>query len=226
MISLSPRLQRVADLVPHGARLADIGCGHAKVCFYCLQHGLVASAVGVDCSAATLQSARLDAERLGLDCEFRLGDGLAPLAQEEASCVVIAGMGGNEIVDILSAASYCAPTLVLVPHKNPELVRKYLYCAGYAIDHDTVVWDAGHWYCIIKATAQQGVCIATREQAAALGGPQWYVGKDAVRQPDFARYRLQRLARLQQIVAQGCSTPDVLDELAALTSKGEENDGT
>ena len=38
--------------------------------------------------------------------DFRLGDGLSVLRPGEAEVIVIAGMGGDAIVDILSAAPW------------------------------------------------------------------------------------------------------------------------
>ena len=222
MVRLSPRLQQVADLVDRGAVLADIGCGHGKLCLYCLQQGLVPRAIAVDCSVSSLSTAANAADEEGLELDCRQGDGLEPIGMGEATCAVIAGMGGNLITGILSRAGQCVPSLVLVPHKNADMVRKYLYLAHYRIVYDAVVPDGRFWYHVLKAVADADVCIADPDEAALLGGPQWYVGKDNATNPHFAAYRDYRLQRLTDLRNMGAADPVIADEIAALEqTKGD-----
>ena len=222
MVHLSPRLQQAAELVDNGALLADIGCGHGKLCLYCLQRGVVSSAIAVDCSAPSLATAGLAAQSMGLQLDCRLGNGLAPVNADEVTCAVIAGMGGYEMVGILSRAAYCVPSLVLVPHKNAELVRKYLWLAHYRVVYDAVVPDGRFWYSVIKACATADTRVADVEQAAALTGARWYVGKDNYQNPHYEEYRRFRLQRLQQLRQQGAVDVGIDDEIRALTpAKGD-----
>lgn len=213
---LSKRLQRIADLVDEGSVLADIGCGHAKVSLYCLQQGIVSRAIAVDCSAPTLASARAAAERMGLPLDCRLGDGLRPLGQGEADLAVIAGMGGNEMVSILSQAAFCMPTLILVPQKNVDLVRKYLFAADYRIVYDAVQPDGKFWYQVIKAVATPDTHLADPAALDFAQEARWYVGQDNRDNPYFAQYRAERIARLREIVDKGCVESSILHELFAL----------
>lgn len=130
-LELSPRLRSVAELVPLGARLADVGTDHAYLPAWLLREGRVAAAVVSDLRPGPLDRARQTAERFGLTgrMDFRLCDGLSGLSPGEADTVVIAGMGGETIASILAAAPWsreAGRTLVLQPMSAQEDLRLWL----------------------------------------------------------------------------------------------------
>ena len=65
-LQLQPRLRLLADLVPQGARLADIGTDHGYLPVYLLQRGRIASAIAADIGRAPLDHARRTAEQYGV----------------------------------------------------------------------------------------------------------------------------------------------------------------
>lgn len=106
-ITLQPRLRLLAEMTPPGGRLADIGTDHGYLPVWLLQEGRIPSAIAADVGAEPLEHARRTAEEYetqGLD--FRLCDGLSGIEPEETDTVVIAGMGGETIRDILRAAPW------------------------------------------------------------------------------------------------------------------------
>ena len=111
--------------------LADIGTDHGYVPLIALERGICNKAIACDINKDPLDKARLNAilEGIGDELEFRLGGGFEPLKVSEANEVVIAGMGGNLIRDILEAdleKVKSAEYLILVPAQNPEVLRAYL----------------------------------------------------------------------------------------------------
>ena len=126
-IALQPRLRLLAEMTPPGGRLADIGTDHGYLPVWLLQEGRIPSAIASDVGAEPLEHARRTAEEYetqGLD--FRLCDGLSGIEPEETDTVVIAGMGGETIRDILRAAPWAADghhTLLLQPMTKVELLR-------------------------------------------------------------------------------------------------------
>ena len=117
--ALQPRLRAIADLVPPGCRLADIGTDHGYIPVDLLLAGRIAHAIATDIGALPLEHARQTADRCSLTdgIDFRLGDGLAPVSPQEVDTVIIAGMGGDTITEILSAAPWAreGPLLLLQP---------------------------------------------------------------------------------------------------------------
>ena len=127
-IELSPRLRLAADLVPEGARLADVGTDHAYLPACLLMEGKIPSAIAADLREGPLRRARETAAEYGCGdrMAFRLCDGLSGIRPEETDAVVIAGMGGETIAQILEAAPWVRTRkipLVLQPMSSLSLIH-------------------------------------------------------------------------------------------------------
>jgi tRNA (adenine22-N1)-methyltransferase len=105
-----------------------------------------------DIAEGPLAVARANAERYGLtDC--RLGDGLAPLSPGEVDVVVIAGMGGETIRDIMGADPAKTGSFakyILQPRTKTELLRSWL-TERYEISADSTVYERGRSCTILVA---------------------------------------------------------------------------
>lgn len=180
MLRLDKRLTAVVNEV-NGEVLADIGCDHGKVSAASLIGGKVKRVIACDISEDSLSKASQLAKRLGLDAmECRCGDGLIPLKDNEADCAVIAGMGGNEIISILSKGSKGIKRFVLVAHRNVVDLRKFLRAQGFYTEKDYTVEEGGKFYDIIVALADTGK-MSTDEKSL-------YIGKNSIDNPDFVKY--------------------------------------
>ncbi|MFR4202335.1 MAG: tRNA (adenine(22)-N(1))-methyltransferase TrmK [Flavonifractor plautii] len=62
-VELTPRLRSVAELVPRGARFADVGTDHAYLPVWLLQQGRITGAVASDLRPGPLERARGTAEK-------------------------------------------------------------------------------------------------------------------------------------------------------------------
>jgi len=149
---LQPRLHSIALLVPEGARLTDVGTDHGYLPLWLMREGRIASAIATDIGALPLEHARRSAELAGLSLELRMCDGLAAVAAEETDCVAIAGMGGETIIHILSAAPWTKDGvfLLLQPMTKAELLRQWLSENGYIIEREQLVLDKGIIYPILS----------------------------------------------------------------------------
>ena len=194
ILELQPRLQAIADMVPAGAVVADIGSDHGYLPVYLLQSGRIPSAIAGDINALPLQHGRQTAEEYGVaqQMEFRLCNGLADFAAGEADCIVIAGMGGENIVSIMGNAPWlkgaAAPRLLLQPMSKPELLRRWLCENGYRILREKLVWDKGTLYAILEVTAGE---------ARQLSPLQCYTGllEDDPLWPDYLRFWIDKFSR-------------------------------
>ena len=154
-LQLQPRLRLLADMVPQGARLADIGTDHGYLPVWLMQQGRIASAIAADIGPEPLAHARRTAEEYGTALDLRLCDGLRGIAAHEADTVVMAGMGGETIRDILRAAPWTAAghhTLLLQPMTKVELLRGWLRENGYSCTEERLVQDKGKLYVILSVT--------------------------------------------------------------------------
>ena len=137
-MDVSKRIEFIINNLENTEVLADIGTDHGYVPLIALERGICNKAIACDINKDPLDKARLNAilEGIGDELEFRLGGGFEPLKVSEANEVVIAGMGGNLIRDILEAdleKVKSAEYLILVPAQNPEVLRAYLYKNNYEI---------------------------------------------------------------------------------------------
>lgn len=110
---LTPRLACMAALVPPNARLADIGTDHGKLPISLLLDGHIASAIGSDIRSGPLAHAQRNAKEHNVSLSLRLAPGLEAARAEEARPVTIAGMGGQTIAEILTAATVDRPRVTI-----------------------------------------------------------------------------------------------------------------
>lgn len=170
-LQLQPRLQLLADMTPEGCRLADIGTDHGYLPVWLLQRGRIRGAIAADIGAEPLAHARRTAEEYGVEAmDFRLCDGLSGIAPEEADTVVIAGMGGETIMAILSGAPWTkdgAHTLLLQPMTKATELRRWLAVNGYRFTEERLVWDKNYLYPVLRVTG--GTCPEVTEFQALTG---------------------------------------------------------
>lgn len=154
-VSLDQRLQTLAGYIRPNAVVADIGCDHGYLAVYLAQTGAARRVYASDLNALPLRRAQetVALHNVQESVTTLLSDGLQEIPRQ-AGDIVIAGMGGELIIDILSAAGWvCAPgkRLVLQPMSFAEKLRRYLYGVGFEILDETAVIDGRHTYCVLCA---------------------------------------------------------------------------
>lgn len=192
-LDMGPRLHAIAALVPEGCGcLADIGTDHGYIPVSLLLEGRIGRAVAADIGALPLDHARRTAAKYGVGegLDFRLGDGLAVLEPGEVDVIVIAGMGGDAITEILAAApwSRAGPLLLLQPMSKAEVLRAWLPLNGYVVSHEELVQDKGVLYPVL---AVRGGEMPPASETQAWGG--FLLEKD----PLWGLYLADRLLRLR-----------------------------
>ncbi|MCL2198169.1 MAG: class I SAM-dependent methyltransferase [Defluviitaleaceae bacterium] len=130
--------------------LADIGTDHAYLPIEAIREGICKTAIACDISEGPLNIAKKNIDDAGLSdrIQTRLGDGLAPLCEDEADCIVISGMGGMKIMEILSAMPVKA-RLILQPQHDLEELRRFLHKYMYNILEEKLAYERGRFYEII-----------------------------------------------------------------------------
>ena len=175
-IELTPRLKAVASFVPRGARLADIGTDHAYLPVSLILDGHIPSAVAADIRPGPLDRARKTAAEYGCTqaVTFRLCDGLSDVKSYETDAIAIAGMGGETIADILSAARWVKdknlPVIMQPMSSQPEL-RRWLWQNGYTILEEKLVREGDTIYVVILARMGECVPMSPAEEWAGRQKP-------------------------------------------------------
>ncbi|HZK25650.1 MAG TPA: class I SAM-dependent methyltransferase [Oscillospiraceae bacterium] len=162
-MKLTPRLQAIAELIPPGSVIADIGTDHAYLPIYLLLEQISQSAVAADINEAPLEQAQetVAAFNCHQKIDLRLGDGLEILQEADGvDTIVIAGLGGRTIASILETGSDKLRQLkriILQPMNETGYLRLFLAKNGLAIVHEELVLEGKHLYEIILAHPGQEI---------------------------------------------------------------------
>ncbi|MBM7554743.1 tRNA (adenine(22)-N(1))-methyltransferase [Thalassobacillus pellis] len=173
---LSLRLQVVADQLPAGANFADIGSDHAYLpCYVCLNDS-DAKAIAGEVNEGPYQSALREVKEHNLEgrISVRKGDGLSVVKPGEAEQVVIAGMGGTLIAEILEKGIEVldyTDRVIAQPNVDAKSVRKWLIANGFQITGEKIVEEGGHIYEIVIADRSEGYHNDTFSERELYFGP-------------------------------------------------------
>jgi tRNA (adenine22-N1)-methyltransferase len=166
MIKLSKRLQRIADYVTPGSRVADIGSDHALLPVYLVQSGKCSSAIAGELNTGPFQAALKQTADAGLSkvISVRQGNGLAVLTPGECDTVTIAGMGGSLMSAILEDGYINGKLagvreLVLQPNVGEDEVRIWLLEKGWLLMSEAILEEDGKIYEVLHAQASDGQCV-------------------------------------------------------------------
>ena len=155
MIKLSKRMYAVAAMVTNGYVLADVGTDHAYVPIALVQQKKIPRAIAMDINKGPLMHATEHIAMCQLEdyIETRLSDGVEGLKINEADSILIAGMGGELVIHILTEGEeVCrqAKELILQPQSELWKVRKFLREHKYKIIDEDMVLEDGKYYPMMK----------------------------------------------------------------------------
>ncbi len=155
MIKLSKRMKAVAAMVTSGGVLADVGTDHGYIPIALIQRQKIKSAIAMDINKGPLARAQdnIASARLGDYIQTRLSDGVAALGEGEADSILIAGMGGELVIHILSEGEKvckAASELILQPQSDIRKVREYLRLHHYKIVDEDMICEDGKYYPMMR----------------------------------------------------------------------------
>lgn len=168
-MNLSKRLTAVASLITVGNSVADIGTDHGYIPIYMAQNGLTEKAFAMDVNEGPLERAGDNIRKYCVEniVTTRLSDGLAGLNEGEADTIVIAGMGGLLTIRIITShmsVAKSAKELILSPHSDVNLVRRFLADNNFCICDEQMVLEDEKFYFIMRVTVGN-MAIASEEEA-------------------------------------------------------------
>lgn len=153
---LDNRLKLCAEMVGGSGCVCDVGTDHALLAAELITSGRCSRVIASDIKEGPLESARRTVEKYGIEdkVELILSDGLANVPLDGVSDIVIAGMGGETIADIIDDCPALHDPdirLILQPMTKADELRRKLYSGGFTIENERAAADAGRLYTVICA---------------------------------------------------------------------------
>lgn len=150
---LTPRLETVLSKVS-GKTAADIGTDHAYIPIELIKQGKIERAVACDINEGPLRIAEANVKqnKLADKIELRLANGISALSQGEVDSVIIAGMGGVLISEILASdedKAHSYKELILQPMNSQSELRKYLSSHNFRIIEEDLAIEGFKVYNIL-----------------------------------------------------------------------------
>jgi tRNA (adenine22-N1)-methyltransferase len=156
MLKLSDRLQKIANFIEQGESVADIGTDHGLLPISLWETRKSSHVILSDINEGPLEKARINIQKHYPDNAFdiRFGSGIRTIDPAEVDDIVIAGMGGLLIAEILGddlQKSKSYKKLILQPRNAQDKLRQWLLENGFEITEEALVRERKYLCEIILA---------------------------------------------------------------------------
>ncbi|QSZ28310.1 SAM-dependent methyltransferase [Aceticella autotrophica] len=200
-MKLSKRLLSIIDKIPQGSKVADIGTDHGYIPVYLKLQGISNYIIASDNRIGSLNKAIKIIEEYNLS-EFifpRLGAGITVLKKGEVDTIIVAGMGGISIAEILDKGKEIQNTVkrfVFQPMKASDYLRKYLFKNEFKIIDEDLVKEQDKYYEVI---------VAEHGKEEIYDEIYFEVGKKLFEKrhcllKDFIKYKINKLRKIKEKV--------------------------
>jgi tRNA (adenine22-N1)-methyltransferase len=213
-MQLNGRLKLIADKVSVCNFVCDIGTDHAYIPVFLILNSICKRAVASDVNEGPILTARENIRNYGLEdyIKARLGYGLDPIQEEETDTIIIAGMGGTLICEILSKGfekAKKANRIVLQPMNAIEGLREWLNENGFEIFDEELIDEGEKLYTVI--CAKWDGCVRTVDKI------HFYIGKKLIEKNDplLKKYLNKKIYHLEK----------ALNEMGEMIEKNSESKG-
>ena len=126
------------------SRVVDVGCDHGLLSIYIYLNKKDVSIIASDVNEKPLNEAKKNIKEYKLEkkIETRISDGLKNINNDEFDTIVISGLGGNTIVEILSYDKEkikSAKNIIIQANNNIEKVRAFLINNNFIVKDEKII---------------------------------------------------------------------------------------
>lgn len=203
---LTDRLQAIADQVEKGDVVADIGSDHAYIPIYLMKEGIADKVIVTDISKDALKISRKNCAAMlpKVKFDFRQANGLRALRGDKVDTVIIAGMGGYTIKNILAknlSKAKSVGKLILQARSAQGELRHWLIRKGFSIKKE-ILAEEGKFICeimlVVPQEAPEEYRLDYSPSAIQWEVPSWLRQADGPLLADLLERKLEREKRILQ----------------------------
>jgi tRNA (adenine22-N1)-methyltransferase len=210
-MKLSPRLDAVLSWAD-GHTLADIGTDHAKLPITACLQNRVQEAIACDIHQKPLDRAIANIKAFSLEhrIETRLGDGLLPIKPHETDVIVISGMGGMKMMEIINNApetARSAKKIIFQPQHDIPALRKTLHSNKFAITDEDIIKEGKRFYILLSAAPVDEINLWTATEY------RWGKILMAKKSPVWQEYMTWEGEKIQRYINNPGTDKDTLSQL-------------
>lgn len=149
---MGKRIEFLISLVPPGLSVIDIGTDHGKVTMGLAERNDIEKILATDISEKSIEKLTKGLGQLEASLRDKISiaitDGLRGLEKEQGDLILISGMGGALIVDILTKSMKRASKSsywLLSPQSDIEAFRSFLQSLSYEVE-EYICKEGRHYY--------------------------------------------------------------------------------
>ncbi len=135
------RLIKISSYVKENSKVIDVGCDHALLGIYLILNNKCSLVIASDINPKPLLKAKENVKKYHLEDKIiiKKAQGIESI-EDDIDTVIIAGLGGMTICDILDN-KYLKNVkyLILSPNNKEYLARKKVYKLGYVLKEESLV---------------------------------------------------------------------------------------
>ena len=158
-MSLNKRLSTLSAFIEDNSNIIDIGCDHGLLGIYLYQNRTNVKVISSDINELPLMKAHDNLIKYDLvdKIELRLGNGLECI-NSDTDTIIISGMGGLTIVEILSCVRRYKgiKKIVISPNSDFVLTRRKISNLGFKLSNETMVCENNKYYLISEYVIGHG----------------------------------------------------------------------
>ena len=151
----SLRLKKICNLVDENSIVADIGTDHGIIPIELSKNNISKKIIATDISKNSLEKLeqKLIYNSNIVNIEIRVSDGLDSFVEFEVDTIIVSGMGGILIKEILEKnlnVAKSANSLILSPNNSLDVLRMFLLHNNFVIEKEDDVLENRKYYQILK----------------------------------------------------------------------------
>lgn len=199
-----------------GDVICDIGTDHGYLPCYMVEKGLCKKAFACDVAQGPLDSAIAHINEHGLSDRITavLSDGLDNIERGDITDIVIAGMGGELISDILSRCEWLDESinLVLQPMTKADVLRRWLFENGFSVKSELTCVSGRFVYSVMQVRKVRPEYPCTQEYLH-----YGFVKNETEEGRRYLRERSQKLKKIGSGLLSGGSNDTLANQLLELS---------